>query len=123
MLLLDHFDSFTNKITSLIIGLIKMIHKNQLDNIDEKISQLDLAIQNLLESILETFDNDKYYGVECAFILDHALNIKMHFFKTHPEYAPPHLQGRETEYDKIIHIREKNPQDRLEQIDPNFLLE
>ena len=56
-------------------------------------------------------------------ILDHALNIKMHFFKTHPEYAPPHLQGRETEYDKIIHIREKNPQDRLEQIDPNFLLE
>jgi len=98
----------------------KEIPLNQIDKVDEHLRELDLAIQNLLETTHNLFDNDKYYGIESAFILDHALNIKMHFFKSYPQYAPPHLKGIENTYDKIIHIRESNPNDRLEQIKPEF---
>jgi len=86
--------------------------------IDEKIKNLDNAIQELLEATHSLFNEDKYYGIESAFILDHALNIKMHFFTKYPDLAPPHLQGVEQTYDRIVHIREKNPLDRLVQIDP-----
>lgn len=62
-------------------------------DINEKIQKLDLAIQELIETTDNFFINDKYYGIECAFILDHALNIKMHFFNKYPAFAPPHLRG------------------------------
>ena len=64
-------------------------------DINEKIQKLDLAIQELIETTDNFFINDKYYGIECAFILDHALNIKMHFFNKYPAFAPPHLRGVE----------------------------
>lgn len=86
--------------------------------IDEKIKNLDDVIQELLEATHGFFHDDKYYGIECAFILDHALNIKMHFFSEYPELAPPHLQGLEKTYDRILHIRERNPEDKLIQINP-----
>ena len=86
-------------------------------DINEKIQKLDLAIQELIETTDNFFINDKYYGIECAFILYHALNIKMHFFNKYPAFAPPHLRGVEN-YDRIIHIRENNPEDKLEQISP-----
>lgn len=84
-------------------------------DINEKIQKLDLAIQELIETTNHFFIDDKYYGIECAFILDHALNIKMHFFNQYPEFKPPHLQ-EVVNYDRIVHIRENNPEDRLEQI-------
>ena len=56
-------------------------------DINEKIQKLDLAIQELIETTDNFFINDKYYGIECAFILDHALNIKMHFFNKYPAFA------------------------------------
>jgi len=90
-------------------------HKN-LEKINEKIKNLDSVIQELIETTDNFFINDKYYGIECAFILDHALNIKMHFFKKYPELAPPHLKG--VNYDRVVHIRESNPEDKLVQIDP-----
>lgn len=85
--------------------------------INEKIESLDNAIQELLEETYNLFPEDKYYGIECAFILDHALNIKMHFFRKYPELAPSHLK-EVVNYDRIIHIRENNHEDRLEQNHP-----
>ena len=92
---------------------------NSVQIIDEKIKKLDDAIQELLEATHSFFHEDKYYGIESAFILDHALNIKMHFFSKYPELAPPHLRGVEKTYDRIVHIREKKTMDRLAQVDPS----
>ena len=94
-----------------------MDEKKTTQNINEKIQNLDLAIQELIETTDHFFMDDQYYGIECAFILDHALNIKMHFFNQYPEFKPPHLQ-EVVNYDRIVHIRENNPKDRLEQISP-----
>ncbi len=41
----------------------------------------------------------------------------MHFFNKYPAFSPPHLRGVEN-YDRIINIREHNPEDKLEQISP-----
>jgi hypothetical protein len=38
----------------------------------------------------------------------------MHFFNQYPEFRPSHLQ-EVVNYDRIVHIRENNPEDRLEQ--------
>lgn len=88
--------------------------------IDDRIKNLELAIQNLIEKADQAFVDDQYYGIECAFILDHALNIKMHFYSKYPELAPPHLKGVVKTYDRIVHIREENLSDRLVQIDSNY---
>lgn len=99
---------------------------NDLNVINEKLKNLDDSIKELLESTYECFENDKYYSTKSAFLLDHALNIKMHFYMSYPELAPEHL--KDVEYNRIIHIeniqashiREKNPEDSLNQIQPKY---
>lgn len=99
---------------------------NDLNVINKKLKNLDDSIKELLESTYEFFENDQYYSVESAFLLDHALNIKMHFYKSYPELAPDYLKN--VEYDRIVHIenthvshtREKNPEDSLDQIQSGY---
>lgn len=99
---------------------------NDLNVLNEKLKILDDSIKELLESTYEFFYNDQYYSIESAFLLDHALNIKMHFYKSYPELAPEHL--KDVEHNRIIHIentqvshtREKNPEDSLDQIQPKY---
>lgn len=87
-------------------------------NINDKLENLDLALQELLETTYKVFPVDEYLGIESAFILDHALNIKMHFYRKYPEFTPPHLKGGENTYHRIIHFREGYPEDRVVQVDP-----
>ncbi|WP_099716996.1 hypothetical protein, partial [Acinetobacter baumannii] len=100
---------------------------SDLNNINEKLKKLDDSIKDLLESTYDLFHDDQYYSIESAFLLDHALNIKMHFYKSYPELAPDHLKN--IEYDRIVHIettqvvhaRKKKPEDSMNQNQPNYL--